>query len=52
MTTPDTCALTVQFITALCVTVIGTSYEVSCLLGIVTAGGDTRFGPINDLVNR
>lgn len=50
--TPDTRALTVRFIAVLCVTVISTSYEVSCLLGIVTAGGDTRFVLINDLVHQ
>lgn len=52
MITPNTRALTIQFIAVLCVTVIGTSYEVSCLLGIVTAGGDTRFVLINDLVHQ
>lgn len=50
--TPATHELTIQFIAVLCVTVVGTSYEVACLLGIVTGGGDTRFVLINDLVHQ
>ena len=41
-----------QFINVLCVTVIGTAYQCSCLTGIVTGGGDTRFVLINDLIHQ
>ncbi len=41
-----------QFITVLCVTVIGTSYQCASLTGIVTGGGDTRFVLINDLIHQ
>ena len=36
----------------LSVTVVGTSYQVACLTGIVTGGGDTRFVLINDLIHQ
>lgn len=49
---PDTYALTVQFIGILSVTVVGTSYQVACLPGIVTGGGDTKFVLINDLIHQ
>ena len=41
-----------QFILVLCFTVVGTSYQCSCLTGIVTGGGDTRFVLINDLIHQ
>lgn len=44
--------LTIQFITVLCFTVVGTSYQVACLTGIVTGGGDTKFVLINDLIHQ
>ena len=44
--------LVVQFIGILSVTVVGTSYQMACLTGIVTAGGDTRFVLINDLIHQ
>ena len=50
--TEATKALTFQFITVLCVTVVGTSYQCACLTGIVTGGGDTRFVLINDLIHQ
>lgn len=50
--TQETRDLTVQFIAVLCVTVVGTSYQVACLTGIVTGGGDTRFVLINDLIHQ
>ena len=50
--TPDAKNLAEQFIRVLCVTVIGTAYQCSCLTGIVTGGGDTRFVLINDLIHQ
>ena len=39
-----------QFMSVLCITVIGTSYQMPCLTGIVRAGGDTSFVLYNDLI--
>ena len=50
--TPETRVLAKQFISILSITVIGTSYQMSCLTGIVTGGGDTRFVLINDLIHQ
>ena len=50
--TPETEILANQFISILSITVIGTSYQVACLTGIVTGGGDTRFVLINDLIHQ
>ena len=50
--TQQTDALARQFIGILSITVIGTSYQVACLTGIVTGGGDTRFVLINDLIHQ
>ena len=50
--TPETDTLARQFIGILSITVIGTSYQVACLTGIVTGGGDTRFVLINDLIHQ
>ena len=50
--TPQTHALAVQFIGVLSITVVGTSYQVACLTGIVTGGGDTRFVLVNDLIHQ
>ena len=44
--------LSAQFINVLAVTVVGTSYQVACLTGIVTGGGDTRFVLVNDLIHQ
>jgi len=49
---PDTYDLTVQFIAVLSITVVGTSYQVACLPGIVTGGGDTKFVLINDTIHQ
>ena len=49
---PDTYALTLRLIGILSVTVVGTSYQVACLPGIVTGGGDTKFVLINDLIHQ
>lgn len=50
--TPQAQALARQFIAVLSVTVVGTSYQCSCLTGIVTGGGDTKFVLINDLIHQ
>ena len=46
----ETRRLALQFITVLCVTVVGTSYQVAVLTGIVRGGGDTTFVLVNDSV--
>lgn len=46
----ETADLANQFILILCVTVIGTSYQMSCLTGIVRGGGDTSFVLFNDII--
>lgn len=38
------------YITILCVTVVGTSYQVAVLTGIVRGGGDTTFVLVNDFI--
>lgn len=48
--TESTYALAYSFLTVLSVTVVGTSYQVAVLTGIVRGGGDTRFVFINDLI--
>lgn len=48
---PETKSLASSFILVLCVTCIGTAYEMPVLTGIVRGGGDTRFVFINDLVS-
>ena len=48
--TPQTIDITNQFIWVLCVTLIGTAYEVPCLCGIVSGGGDTSFVLKNDII--
>ena len=50
--TPETEVLARQFIGILSITIIGTSYQVACLTGIVTGGGDTKFVLINDLIHQ
>lgn len=42
--------LSVQFMTVLSVTVVGSSYQMPCLTGIVRGGGDTKFVFYNDLI--
>lgn len=45
---PETIAIATQFLTILSFTAVGTSYQASCLAGLVKAGGDTSFVFIND----
>lgn len=47
---PETAELAEQFIKILCVTLVGTAYEMPCLGGIVSGGGDTKFVFYNDLI--
>ncbi len=47
---PETRALALTFMTVLSVTVIGTSYQMPCLTGIVRGGGDTKFVLFNDII--
>lgn len=46
----ETEALAGKFIIVLCITVIGTSYQMPALTGIVAGGGDTKFVLFNDIV--
>lgn len=48
--TPETLEITNQFIWVLSVTIIGTSYEVPALCGIVSGGGETSFVLKNDII--
>ncbi len=48
--TDETIVMAKQFLTILSVTIVGTSYQMSCLTGIVRPGGSTRFVLINDSV--
>ena len=47
---PETVQLTMQFMLVLSVSIVGTSYQASCLGGLVKAGGDTSFVFINDTI--
>ncbi|MDR1465603.1 MAG: MATE family efflux transporter [Oscillospiraceae bacterium] len=47
---PETQALARQFLLVLCVTVVGTSYQMATLTGIVSGGGSTHFVLCNDLI--
>ena len=46
----ETRSLAKSFLLVNCVTVLGTSYQMASLTGIVSGGGDTRFVLINDLI--
>ena len=46
----ETEALAGRFILVLCITVIGTSYQMPSLTGIVAGGGDTKFVLFNDII--
>ncbi len=46
----ETAILSVKLMTVLSVTIVGTSYQVSSLTGIVRAGGSVYFVLINDLI--
>ncbi|MBS4217525.1 MATE family efflux transporter [Bacillus sp. FJAT-49711] len=43
-------ALSLQFMTVLAITVVGTAYQMPALTGIVRSGGDTKFVLINDTI--
>ncbi|MDR2687966.1 MAG: MATE family efflux transporter [Oscillospiraceae bacterium] len=47
---PGTRGLALQFMAVLSVTVVGTGYQMTCLAGVVSGGGDTRFVLVNDLI--
>lgn len=47
---PQTVEYALQFVSVMCITLIGTSYQMSTLTGIVRAGGATHFVLINDLI--
>ncbi|HHY83647.1 MAG TPA: MATE family efflux transporter [Clostridiales bacterium] len=47
----DTKVMAAQFLTVLSVTIIGTSYQMASLTGIVRAGGAISFVLINDLIH-
>ena len=49
--TPETKALANQFILVLCVTCIGTAYQMPVIVGIIRGGGDSRFVFVNDLIS-
>lgn len=46
----QTRSLSLQFMIVLSVTVVGTSYQVPCLTGMVRGGGDTKFVLMNDSI--
>lgn len=46
----ETMAMTRGFLLVLSVTIVGTAYQMSCLTGIVRAGGATHFVLVNDLI--
>jgi len=48
--TPEARALATSFMAVLSVTVVGTSYQMACLTGIVRGGGNTRFTLFNDMI--
>lgn len=48
---PETKVMAEQFILVLCITCIGTAYEMPVITGIIRGGGDSRFVFINDLIS-
>lgn len=48
--TPETLVMAKQFLTVLSVMIVGTSYQMSTLTGIVRAGGSIYFVLVNDLI--
>lgn len=48
--TPESKEMARSFMVILSVTVVGTSYQCSCLTGIVRGGGNTKFVFYNDLI--
>ena len=49
--TPETYAMAKNFLLVLCVTGMGTAYQMPVNIGIVRGGGDSKFVFINDLVS-
>ncbi len=47
---PATIAMARRFLLVLSITIVGTAYQMSCLTGIVRAGGATHFVLVNDLI--
>ena len=47
---PQTKELANQFLLVLCLTGIGTAYQMPVITGIIRGGGDAKFGMINDLI--
>lgn len=47
---PEAQTYAMQFMTVLCITIIGTSYEFAVIAGIIRAGGDTKFMFLNDFI--
>ena len=48
---PETKQMANNFILVLCVTCIGTAYEMPVITGIIRGGGDARFVFVNDLIS-
>ncbi len=48
----ETRALTNSFLNVLSITIVGSSYQVACLVGIVRGSGDTKFVLYNDLIHQ
>ncbi len=48
--TEDTIYMTMQLLTVLSITLVGTAYQMSTLTGIVRAGGATHFVLVNDAI--
>ena len=48
---PETYATAKQFLLVLCITGMGTAYQMPVNIGIVRGGGDSRFVFINDLIS-
>ncbi len=46
----DARAMALSFMTVLSITLVGTSYQMPCLTGVVRSGGDTNFVFYNDLI--
>lgn len=48
---PETTVMANQFILVLCITCIGTAYEMPVITGIIRGGGDSRFVFVNDMIS-
>lgn len=49
--TENACRLSMQFMTVIAVTTVGTSYQVACDNGIIRGGGDTAFSAKMNLIS-